>query len=222
MMNFSALEWAKGRSRSDTARGRPLLEVSDSLPDAAQLHTLYLNDVYRYVGRRLERREDVEDVCAEVFVVAFEQLPRFRGQVEIRLWLLGIARRKVADAIRKRVRRREIALSEFEELEPPDTNCLTQPQNAAIQAESRTMLRNVLLGLKDDQREVLLLKYVEELSVEEIAIVMNRSKAATNSLLQRARAAAFKAGEAYFLGFQAAPTPSPTNSSPTLQRRGEK
>ncbi|RYX83046.1 RNA polymerase sigma factor [bacterium] len=202
MMNFSALEWVKVCSRSDGARGRPSIETIHDIPDAAQLHTLYLDHVYRYVARRLERREDVEDVCAEVFIVAFEQLPRFRGEVEVRLWLLGIARRKVADAIRKRVRRREIALSESEELERPDASHLSIPQNAVMQLESRSVLRNVLLGLKDEQREVLLLKYVEELSVEEIAVVMNRSKAAANSLLQRARAAAFKAGEAYFLDFQ--------------------
>ncbi len=211
-MNFPALEWAKTRSRSDTAHDYLTPQIHEAVPNAAQLHTLYLDQVYRYVARRLERREDVEDVCAEVFVVAFEQLPRFRGEVEVRLWLLGIARRKVADAIRKRVRRREIDLSD--ELELPDADRIALPQQAMMQQESRTVLRDLLLGLKDEQREALLLKYVEELSIEEIAVVMNRSKAATNSLLQRARATAFKAGEAYFLDFQ---MPSASN-----QQRGGK
>jgi RNA polymerase sigma-70 factor (ECF subfamily) len=196
MMN-SAIEWAKTRSRSDRARGRPNTDASEAVavPDASQLHTLYLDQVYHYVARRLERHEDVEDVCAEVFAAAFEQLPRFRGEVEARLWLLGIARRRVADA--------------------PDRNRDGLPPQAAVREESRVVLHNLLAGLKDEQREALLLKYVEELSIEEIAVVMNRSKAATNSLLQRARATAFKAGEAYFLDFQTAPELDP-------QKRGGK
>ncbi len=65
-------------------------------PTAAQLHQLYLDEVFRYVSRRLPRREDAEDVTAETFAAAFMALPKFRGEVEARLWLLGIARRKIA------------------------------------------------------------------------------------------------------------------------------
>jgi len=53
--------------------------------------------------------------------------------------------------------------------------------------------------LHPDQREALLLKYVEGLSAAEVAVTMNRSPSAVNSLLQRARATLFQRGQAYFL-----------------------
>lgn len=195
---------ALARATERTAQARqPSDERCAPFPDAAQLPALYLDEVFRYASRRLERREDAEDVCAETFAAAFEQLPRFRGEVEVRLWLLGIARRKVADALRRHARRREVAWpDEFETADPGHNE---RPARAALREESRSKMRQLLAQLKDEQREVLLLKYVEELSVEEIALVIGRSKGATNSLLQRARARVFQSGQAYFLDFQSEP-----------------
>jgi DNA-directed RNA polymerase specialized sigma24 family protein len=83
--------------RGETARaeaGAPLT--------ATFLYEHYQEDVYRYVSRRVARREDAEDVTAEVFIAAFAGLSRFRGGCPPRLWLLSIARRKVVDLRWKR------------------------------------------------------------------------------------------------------------------------
>ena len=53
---------------------------------------------------------------AEVFAAAFMSLGRFRGQCSPQAWLFGIARRKIADSLRRSVRRREISASEAGEL----------------------------------------------------------------------------------------------------------
>jgi RNA polymerase sigma-70 factor (ECF subfamily) len=168
---------------------------------AAQLHARHLEDVYRYVARRIKGREDAEDITAEVFAAAFEALPRFRGDVEPRLWLLGIARRKVVDWLRKSGTRRELAWEDsgLEEALEAATSRSAEPSQALVLQERRKAMHDLLSQLKDEQREALLLKYVEELSVDEIAVVMGRSKAAANSLLQRSRATAFKQGRRYFL-----------------------
>jgi RNA polymerase sigma-70 factor, ECF subfamily len=60
-------------------------------------------------------------------------------------------------------------------------------------------LWEVLASLRPEQREVLQLKYMEELSLKEIGQVLGKSEAAVSSLLQRARAAALRAGRDYFL-----------------------
>src|SRR5215216_4739206 len=67
---------------------------------AAGLYDRHLRDVYRYVSRRILRREDAEDVTAEVFQAAFRCLNRLRDTENPRVWLLGIARRKVVDHLR--------------------------------------------------------------------------------------------------------------------------
>src|SRR5689334_20939283 len=75
---------------------------------AADLHARYLGDVFRYVLRRVPRREEAEDITAEVFAAAIAGLAQFRGQCSPYVWLLGIARRQIAIALRRRTGRREM------------------------------------------------------------------------------------------------------------------
>lgn len=178
-----------------------------SLPlSASDLHERYLGLVFRYVSRRLPHRAEAEDVTAEVFVAAFDMLPRFRGQCAPHLWLLGIARRKATDALRRRSRRKETLASEMKT--PNDgadallerfTSQTAGPEQAVQQAEARRRIRELVESLKPDQREALLLHYVEDLSLNDLGVVMRRSPQAVNSLLQRARANLFRAGRDYFL-----------------------
>jgi RNA polymerase sigma-70 factor, ECF subfamily len=173
---------------------------------AAVLHERYLNDVFHYVSRRVPRREEAEDITAEVFAAAFVELPRFRGQCAPYLWLLGIARRKIVDSLRRRSVRRETLASELAGGAPegdslPEIVVAAEGPEAAIErAEERQVVRDLVEQLNQDQQEALLLQYVEGLSIAEIAAVMGRSPGAVNSLLQRARAALFRRGHEYFLG----------------------
>src|SRR5215471_6718413 len=65
----------------------------------------YADHVYGYVRRRLIPRADlVEDLVQDIFIAAWENLEKFRGDSPLRSWLLGIARHKVEDHYRKRLR----------------------------------------------------------------------------------------------------------------------
>jgi RNA polymerase sigma-70 factor (ECF subfamily) len=136
-----------------------------------------MDDVLRYAMVRLGNHEDAEDVAARVFDAGH----RMPACEDPRLYLLGIARRKVADALRQRGRRvRGQSLDSL--LQEPGHS-----QELAV--DRRTAVAMVLDRLSDDHREALALKYLNDLSVDEIAAVMGRSSAAVNSLLQRAREA---------------------------------
>jgi RNA polymerase sigma-70 factor (ECF subfamily) len=134
-----------------------------------------LDDVYRYCFARLGSREDAEDAVMEVFMAANARPDRLRDASDPRLYLIGIARRKVVDVLRRR--RRDRRPTCLERSEPTDG------------AERREVVRQALATLPENQREVLVLKYVQELSVQEIARVVRKSPQAVNSLLQRGRAA---------------------------------
>jgi RNA polymerase sigma-70 factor, ECF subfamily len=194
------------------ACGRPRAETSADRMDraeratAGELYERYLPDVYRYVFQRVPRVEDAEDITAEVFAAAAAGLPRFRGQCPLYLWLLSIARRKIIDARRRRTARRETLASELDD-EEPDAQALwaamgdvESPEAALMRAEARRVLRELVARLSPDQREALMLQYMERLSVAEIAVVMGRSPASVYSLLKRARAALHRHGRSYFLG----------------------
>lgn len=164
---------------------------------AAALQERYLRDVFRYVSRRMSRREDAEDVTAEVFAAAFEALPHRRGDGDPYLWLLGIARRKVADAVRRQGRRRETLASDMPPA--PEQAGGEEPEAAITRSEAQREVRRIVDSLNPDQREALLLQHADDLTIAQIAVVLGRSPAAVNSLLQRARAAVYRQGQAYFV-----------------------
>ena len=73
-----------------------------------QLHQRTLERVFAYVHRHCRRREDAEDLTAEVYVAAVASIDRFRGEASVLTWLIGIARRKLVDAARRQGRRPEL------------------------------------------------------------------------------------------------------------------
>ena len=138
----------------------------------------YMDDVLRYALVRLGSREDAEDVAAQVYHAA----TRLRECEDLRLYLLGIARRKVADAMRRRrrtPRTRSLAEPGFEPGRGPDIESVHR----------RAAVADVLRQLSDEHREALALKYLVGLSAAEIADLTDRTPTAVNSLLQRAREA---------------------------------
>jgi RNA polymerase sigma-70 factor, ECF subfamily len=166
----------------------------------------YLDDVFRYVLQRVHGIEEARDITAEVFAAAAAGLPRFRGECPPSLWLLLIARKQIALARRRREARRETLASELP-LEGSGAEAAWEalaevegPEAALMQAEARRVVRDLLAELSADQREAVLLQYVERLSVAEIATVMGRSPASVTGLLQRARTTLRKRGSRYFLG----------------------
>jgi RNA polymerase sigma-70 factor (ECF subfamily) len=176
---------------------------TESAPlNAAALYDRHLRDIYRYVSRRIPRREDAEDITADVFGEAFRCLRRLRSRDNPRVWLYGIARRKVIDHLRRSSRRPELLGTDVPGLGSISSGDDTE--GAYRRNEAAIKLRSILMGLNDTYREALILQYVEGLSISEVARVLGRTPTAANSLLQRARAAAFQAGKEYFLEFDSA------------------
>lgn len=172
----------------------------------ADLHERHLQDVFRYVLRRIPipHRQEAEDITAQVFTAAYDALPRFRGDCPLYPWLLGIARRQIALTLRRRSARKETLASELEDATvaaDPAWEALASvegPESTVMRAEARRVVRELLAQLNPDQRETILLPYVERLTVGEIAVVMGRSPAAVTGLLQRARANLYRLGAEYF------------------------
>ena len=173
---------------------------------AAGLYERHLEAVYSYVLRRVHGIEEAEDVTAEVFAAAAAGLPHFKGHCSPYAWLISIARRKIIDRRRRRTARPETLASELADAEVEAQalwealGAVEGPEAILMRAEARRVMRDLLTQLNPDQREAVLLQYVEGLSIAEIAVVMGRSLGAIHSLLHRARAALHRQGRAYFLG----------------------
>ncbi len=150
----------------------------------------HLNSVYAYVVRRIGPVAVAEDICSEVFADAINAK---RPKGAPLPWLYGIARRKIADSYRKRKIRRENPLDHAYNVASLSTH------DQLLQEENALKVRSLVDGLHPDQREAILLFYVEDLTARQISESMGRSERAINSLLQRARANLRETGRAYFL-----------------------
>lgn len=151
----------------DTRPGNP--PIRRKREDLDTLFEEHFEAVYRFLSRRLGNPEDAKDAAAETFAAAVAR--RCPRGVAPRCWLYGIARRKLADTLRKRRR--------HENLDPN----LVDPSNM----ESSVAIRRSIEALPPNQRDAFLLQALEDLSVEEIAHVMGRSRTSVKALLQRAR-----------------------------------
>ncbi|MGV3616151.1 MAG: RNA polymerase sigma factor [Fimbriimonas sp.] len=152
----------------------------------------FLDDVLRYAFFRLGSREDAEDVVAQVRHAAIKDGSRVAAAEDARVYLIGMARRKVADVLRRRARSLRLRSLDDPSFVPPGGG---EKIDAILQ---RAAIAAVMRRLPDDQREALALKYLVGLSATEIATLTDRTPAAVNSLLQRAREAfAAFAGEGF-------------------------
>jgi RNA polymerase sigma-70 factor, ECF subfamily len=142
--------------------------------------------IYSYVRRRLVPRADlVEDVVQEIFLAAWENLEKFRGDSSLESWLLGIARHKVEDHYRERLR----ALQPLYESENPGLEPLDVPdiEESLDQRLAGQRTHEVLATLPEIYRMILQWRYWEKRSLREIAGQTGRTEKAIERLLARAR-----------------------------------
>lgn len=145
----------------------------------APLYARYAERVFRYSSRRLGSREAAEDATSVVFTKALAALPAFRGG-SFGAWLFAIAHNVVVNATR---RRPDLPLDAIAEREDPSAGGL--PEESALAAEERRVLRAMLAVLPDDQRRVVELR-LAGLTGAEIAEVLGRSVASVKMLQLRA------------------------------------
>jgi len=138
--------------------------------------------VYAYVLRRVAPRNEVaEDLTQEVFLNALESLPQFKGDSSLRSWLMGIARHKVQDYYRDRLR--EVALDQ-PEVEPAVEIPFEEWMN---EQRLEQKVKSTLSSLPDAYRYALLWRYWEKCSAAEMATRTGKSEKAVERMLARAR-----------------------------------
>ena len=152
----------------------------------ARFVALCTDQVYGYVQWRLIPRLDlVDDLVQEIFLAAWGNLSKFRGDSSLQNWILGIARHKVETHYRNCLR--EVQLpgdgEDFDFL-PVDLDGLEESFNRE-QTESR--VRETLGKLAEPYSVVLLWRYWEKRSLRDIAVETGKTEKAIERLLARAR-----------------------------------
>jgi RNA polymerase sigma-70 factor (ECF subfamily) len=147
----------------------------------AALYERHVDRVFRYLRARGADEDGAAELTSITFERALRHIDRYRpGGPGFAPWLLRIARNASIDAGRRRHDR---------QIEPDHLASLADqaqsPEDAAIAAEERAMVRRLVAALPEVQRDALALRYAGDLSSREIAAVIGKSEAATKKLLTR-------------------------------------
>jgi len=145
-----------------------------------ELVSLHQSGLMKLICPLLASPHDAEDVLQDVFVSAFENLSRFRGEASFRTWITTIAVNKCRSH-RRRVLRRRWLTHILKGGTRDETKC---HENVV---DEREEVRRAVARLPSKYREAIVLYYFEQMSVAEICTVLDRKPNAIEARLSRAR-----------------------------------
>ncbi|MBN1943377.1 MAG: sigma-70 family RNA polymerase sigma factor [Phycisphaerae bacterium] len=152
----------------------------EDVADFNAVFETHFADIYGYLAFRLAPRiEDARDLTQDVFVAGLKGWKTFRGESTPLQWLRAIARRKVADYFQRN--------SESISVEAILPSCQAGPDSPAVERTER--LAVVMRSITAESRELLEEKYIDGISVREMARRRGKTEKAIESALGRARAA---------------------------------
>ena len=143
-----------------------------------QLVHRYSHRLFYFLRPKVPNDEDTEDLVQETFLKAFRNIDRFDLSYRFSTWLYTTATRLAISFYRKkRISESSLLLN----ASSPD------PQEEMIREEDARNLWNIARTLQANQFQALWLRYIEELSLKEIAVVMKKNQVHIRVLLHRAR-----------------------------------
>lgn len=134
--------------------------------------------------------QDAYEIAQDVFLEAFDSLALFEGRSSIATWLYTIAHNKIVDFYRKK-KIKSVLLSQFPFLQPISQE-IVQPEFQFEKNKIRDRIEATFHTISFRYRQILKRHYEDNISVKQIAIELNLSHKATESLLYRARQAFIK------------------------------
>jgi RNA polymerase sigma-70 factor (ECF subfamily) len=147
------------------------------------------NAVIGTVAKMLGNPTDAEDISQQVFLRIWRNARRYRPDAKFTTYLFTITRNLVFNETRRRGRKKEVSADEREENshqlieDSPDR----QPDSELLQSELQAAVDAAIAKLPETQRMAVVLRRYEQLSYEEIAVILKLSVSAVKSLLFRAR-----------------------------------
>ena len=160
-----------------------LARASEGDRDAfGELYARYIDRIFNYVYYRTGNTHDAEDLTARVFQRAMNHIHNYTDRgVPFSAWLYRIAHNLVANWHRDRSRKQEIPITDMPVL--PSKGDL--PETRLVRTEEQDALLRLIRKLPPERQQLLILKFVENLSNAEIGQIMGRSEGAIKSLYHR-------------------------------------
>ena len=161
------------------------LAVRASRGESAAFGLLYdkhVAAIYRYVYYRVRDDAEAEDLTSDVFMRALKAMPRYEPRQAFLAWLYRIARNAVID----RARRGNRQVSYEDALEHPTPDQIVVPDDQVLAHSDNETLRGALAKLTPLQQEVVVLRYLEGYSTQEVARIVGKREGTVRGIQFRA------------------------------------
>ncbi len=145
----------------------------------AGLYEHFVQPVYRYLYSRVGSLHDAEDLTSQTFMAAFEGLPRYRERGHFAAWLFRIAQSKLMDYFRKN--RSWVDIEEGLEKSGDALDTLSD----LIEDEELKRIKLLIQRLREDEQDLIRLRYVADLTFAEMAEVLGKREDAVRKSLDR-------------------------------------
>ncbi|HLD30754.1 MAG TPA: RNA polymerase sigma factor [Patescibacteria group bacterium] len=166
-------------------------------PDAfGELYNIYVDQIFRFIYFKVSRKEEAEDLTAEVFLKTWQYINEEKAKKidNLKAFLYQTARNSVIDFYRKKNPTENLFIEQKNENDEMEENW---SRNEIVDSKKNPLeemqlnsdvegVKKALQKLKEEYREAILLKFVEEMSISEIANILGKKKGAVRVLLHRA------------------------------------
>ncbi|MBB6455278.1 RNA polymerase sigma-70 factor (ECF subfamily) [Salirhabdus euzebyi] len=153
-----------------------------------ELYHKYHHDVFQFLFYMVKDRSLAEDLVQEVYVKVLKSYDKFKGESTEKTWLFSIARHVAIDHFRKQKRKRKRIADSFDWQENGDMfrDEGKLPDEITIQNEDVKHMYNCLNKCTIDQQSVLILRYIQSLSIQETADILDWSVSKVKTTQHRA------------------------------------
>lgn len=148
----------------------------------------YQNKIMNYIFRLVGSREEAEDLSQDVFIKAYQNLQGFDIKRRFSPWIYRIAHNEAVNFLKKKTRFKILSLDQNQFLE----NSMVQAENLIekiIKKENAQNIKKLLDKIPFSYREVLVLRFFEEKSYEEISEILRKPVSTIGTMINRAKAA---------------------------------
>lgn len=148
----------------------------------AQIYEQYVNKIYRFIFFKVSSQEIAEDLCSETFLRGWQSFKNNNEEIENpQAFLYQIARNLVIDHYREKGKVQTVSVDCV-----ADINDRTDLEQEIHNRSDMEFIKSALSELKDDYKELIIWHYIEDLSVPEIAQIVNKSEGTVRVALHRA------------------------------------
>ena len=156
--------------------------MANKREEFGKIYDKYIEKIYRFVFLKVNSEETAKDLSSEVFVRGWEIFKTERID-NLQAFLYKIARNLVIDHYREKGRTQFVSVEELPLIDPDPG----LEQEIALKSDME-QIKAQLSNLKDDYQNVIIWRYLDDLSIPEVAKLLDRSEEATRVLLHRALA----------------------------------